>query len=129
MHYILLKHFRIKKFNNLICKRECLQLLGWLGSVQPSTIPWHSHDNLTSNQILASAPYLLIPACTPPNPCMPLAPLPKPAHSLQDGGCVCDGLEHAVAVIEVVAVFVTHVTPKLSPSSFVCFSFRAVSLY
>jgi hypothetical protein len=54
MHYRLLKYFRIKKFNNLICKRECLQLLGWLGSVQPSVIPWHSHDNLTSIQIPAN---------------------------------------------------------------------------
>jgi hypothetical protein len=37
---------------------------------------------------------------------------------------------HAMAAIEAVAVFVTtHVTPELSPSKFVCSSFRAVSLY
>jgi hypothetical protein len=51
-------------------------LLGWLGCVQPSIIPRHSLDNLTSNQVPASAPLLMIPTCTPPNPCkLPTQPV------------------------------------------------------
>jgi hypothetical protein len=55
--------------------------------LQGMLIPYSSQNGF----IYLSAPYLLIPASTPPNPCMLIAPVPKPAHSLRDSGCVRDG--------------------------------------